>query len=115
MVDAASLYRAIAGVEEDGTPQPWRFAFSRHPRNFNEVVKDPNRGPWTRKNPDGAVVPGHTDAYEQIVPINEQIAWVHRFSDGITRDSGDVLMELMEFVLEWRTVNKRPLSAFTKD
>jgi hypothetical protein len=63
--------------------------------------------------PDGSVHPGHTDAYEQIVPINEQIAWTHTFSDGIERDAGDVLMELMEFAIQWRQANNLPTSAFT--
>jgi hypothetical protein len=35
------------------------------------------------------------------------------FSDGIERDSGDVLMELMEFAIEWREANDLPTSAFT--
>lgn len=66
------------------------------------VVKDPSRGPWMRVMPDGSQHAGHTDAYEQIVPINEQIAWTHVFSDGIERDSGDVLLELIEFAIQWR-------------
>jgi hypothetical protein len=47
------------------------------------------------------------------VPINEQIAWTHVFSDGIERDSGDVLLELMEFAIQWRESNDLPSSAFT--
>ena len=41
----------------------------------------------------------------------EQIAWVHTFSDGITRDSGDVLIELMEFAIQWRKANGLPTTA----
>jgi hypothetical protein len=46
------------------------------------------------------------------VPINEQIACTHVFSDGLERDSGDVLMELMEFAIQWRQANHLPTSAF---
>jgi hypothetical protein len=113
MADAQDIKNTTAGVDTNGSPLGWRWAYSREPRDFNQVVKDPARGPWTRKMPDGSVHPGHTDAYEQIVPINEQIAWTHKFSDGIERDSGDVLMELMEFAIQWRQANNLPTSAFT--
>ena len=43
---------------------------------------------------------------------NEQIAWRHTFSDGVERDSGDVLLELMEFAIQWRAANDLPTSAF---
>jgi predicted chitinase len=113
MADAQEIENATAGVDVNGSPLDWRWAFSREPRDFNQVVKDPSRGPWTRRMPDGTVRSGHTDAYEQIVPINEQIAWTHVFSDGIERDSGDVLLELMEFAIQWRESNDLPSSAFT--
>jgi hypothetical protein len=35
------------------------------------------------------------------------------FSDGLERDAGDVLMELMEFAIQWRQANGLPASAFT--
>jgi predicted chitinase len=113
MADAQDIKNATAGVDGNGSPFGWRWAYSREPRDFNQVVKDAARGPWTRKMPDGSVHPGHTDAYEQIVPINEQIAWTHVFSDGLERDSGDVLMELMEFAIQWRQANDLPTSGFT--
>jgi hypothetical protein len=99
-------------VEGNGLPESWRWAYSRWPRDFNQVVNDQAREKWNRTMPDGTVHPGHTDAYEQIVPINEQIAWTHEFSDHIVRDSGDVLMELMEFAIQWRQANGLPTSAF---
>jgi predicted chitinase len=113
MPDAQDIKNATAGVDGNGSPLGWRWAYSRESRDFNQVVKDPARGPWTRKMPDGSVHAGHTDAYEQIVPINEQIAWTHVFSDGLERDAGDVLMELMEFAIQWRQANGLPASAFT--
>ena len=103
---------ASAGVDTAGWPLPWRFAFSRSPRDFNQIVNDPDRQPWRRRQPDGTEVPGHTDAYEQIVTIDEQVAWTHTFSDGITRDTGDVLLELMEFAIAWRRANNLSPSAF---
>jgi predicted chitinase len=103
---------ASAGVDTAGWPLPWRFAFSRSPRDFNQIVDDPDRQPWRRRQPDGTEVPGHTDAFEQIVTIDEQIAWTHTFSDGITRDTGDVLLELMEFAIAWRRANNQSPSAF---
>ena len=113
MADAQEIKNTTAGVAGNGWPFEWRFAYSRHPRDFNQIVKDPKRGPWSRKLPDGTEVAGHTDAYEQIVPINEQIAWTHVFSDGLERDSGDALLELMEFAIQWRGANDLPTSAFT--
>jgi len=115
MADAQDIKNATAGVDGNGLPEPWRWAYSRWPRDFNQVVSDQARGPWNRTMPDGSVHPGHTDAYEQIVPINEQIAWTHTFSDGLERDSGDVLMELMEFAIQWRQANGLPSSAFKPD
>ena len=34
------------------------------------------------------------------------------FSDGIVRDSGDALLEFMEFAIQWRTANRLATSAF---
>ena len=113
VVDARDIQNTEAGVDANGWPCAWRFAYSRHPRDFNQIVNDPRRGPRLRTQPDGTKHDGHTDAYEQIVPINEQIAWTHVFSDGIKRDSGDVLLELMELAIEWRKANNLPTSAFT--
>lgn len=113
MADANSVDRQAKGVEESGWPQPWRFVFSRHPRDFGDVVNDPARGPWNRQQPDGSTYPGHTDAYEQQVCIGEQIAWKHQFSDGVWRDTADVLMDLMEFAIQWRLLQHMPTCAFT--
>ncbi|TXI62209.1 hypothetical protein [Mycolicibacterium mageritense] len=85
-----------------GWPQPWRFVFSRFPRPFNAIVKDPARGPWGRVQPDGSWHDGHTDSDEQTVTVAEQIAWRNTFSDGITRDHGDVMIELMEDLIARR-------------
>lgn len=114
MTDAHTLRTAAGGIAENGTPMPWRIAYSRHRRTFRQIVDDPNRGPWNRTLADGQVVPGHSDAYEQIVPINEQIAWRHVFSDGVERDLGDVLLELMEFAIQWRAGNGLPTSFFAE-
>jgi len=47
------------------------------------------------------------------VPISEQISWRRVFSDGIERDSGDVLLELMEFAIQLRTADNLPTTAFS--
>jgi len=114
MPDAQDIKNAVAGVDAQGWPLKWRYAYSRSPRDFNEIVNDGDRGPWRRTLPDGTTHDGHSDAYEQIVPISEQIAWRHVFSDGIERDSGDVLLELMEFAIQWRKDHNLPTSAFLK-
>lgn len=98
-----------------GWPQTWRFVYSRFKRPFNEIVLDPARGPWGRVQPDNTWQDGHTDSDEQTVTIGEQIAWRNEFSDGIVRDSGDVLLELMEFAIQWRQANGLPTSAFTTE
>lgn len=115
MTDAQALRNIAGGIADNGSSMTWRIAFSRHQRDFQQIVNDPTRGPWNRTLSDGQVHPGHTDAYEQIVPINEQVSWRHVFSDGIERDMGDVLLELMEFAIQWRTANHVPTSAFVQD
>jgi len=114
MTDAQALRNIAGGIADNGSPLSWRVAFSRHQRDFQQIVNDPSRGPWNRTLSDGQVHPGHTDAYEQIVPINEQVSWRHVFSDGIERDMGDVLLELMEFAIQWRTENHLSTSAFAE-
>ncbi|WP_408632182.1 glycoside hydrolase family 25 protein [Mycobacterium dioxanotrophicus] len=89
-------------AKRSGWPQPWRFVFSRFARPFNSIVKDPARGPWGRVQPDGSWQNGHTDSDEQTVTIGEQIAWRNEFSDGIVRDHGDVMIELMEDLIARR-------------
>ncbi|WP_082945094.1 glycoside hydrolase family 25 protein [Mycobacterium sp. 852013-50091_SCH5140682] len=89
-------------AKRSGWPQPWRFVYSRFARPFNAIVKDPARGPWGRVQPDGSWQNGHTDSDEQTVTIGEQIAWRNEFSDGIVRDHGDVMIELMEDLIARR-------------
>lgn len=110
MADAQSLQTDISGVTTNGMPQPWRAVLARHPRNIGDIVDDPNRGPWNSVH-NGQTYQGTFDAFEQQVTTAEQIAWVHTFSDGITRDSGDVLIELMEFAIQWRKANGLPITA----
>ncbi len=69
MTDAQALRNIAGGIADNGSPLSWRVAFSRHQRDFQQIVNDPSRGPWNRTLSDGQVHPGHTDAYEQIVPI----------------------------------------------
>lgn len=108
--DPTSLQADISGVAIEGAPEPWRQVLARHPRNIGDIVDDPVRGPWNSVH-NGQPFPGTYDAFEQQVTVAEQVAWVHTFSDGITRDSGDVLIELMEFAIQWRKANGLPTSA----
>lgn len=116
MAQAEELQAQTRGVyppsdtKHAGWPQPWRFVFSRFPRPFNSIVKDPARGQWWRRQPDGKMQPGHTDADEQMVPVAEQIAWRNKFSDGIERDHGDVMIELMEDLIARRKAAGEPTS-----
>ncbi|MDH6245189.1 hypothetical protein [Mycobacterium sp. OTB74] len=110
MTDASSLQTDISGVTANGVPEPWRLVLARHPRNIGDIVNDPNRGAWNSTH-NGQTYQGTYDAFEQQVTTAEQLAWVHKFSDGITRDSGDVLIELMEFAIQWRKANNLPTSA----
>lgn len=100
MADPNSLQADISGVDPvSGAPQPWRLCKSRGNRNVGDVVNDPNRGPWTSTH-NNVTYPGHYDAFEQIVPVNEQIAWRHKFSNGKTYDHGDVMIALGEFLIK---------------
>jgi hypothetical protein len=110
MSDASSLQADISGVGVNGAPEQWRRVLARHPRAIGDIVDDPDRGPWNSSH-NGQTYPGTFDAFEQQVSAAEQLAWVHTFSDGITRDSGDVLIELMEFAIQWRKANGLPTSA----
>jgi hypothetical protein len=81
-------------------------AFPQHRRHRRR----PEPGAWNSTH-NGQSYQGTYDAFEQQVTTAEQIAWVHTFSDGIVRDSGDVLIELMEFAIQWRKANNLPTSA----
>lgn len=109
MSSADDLQADISGLTS-GNPEPWRQVLARHQRNIGDVINDPQRGPWNSTH-NGTVYAGTFDAFEQIVTIAEQLAWVHKFSDGITRDPGDILIELMEFAIQWRKANGLPTSA----
>ena len=110
MADPNSLQADISGVAVNGAPESWRQVLARHPRNVGDIVDDPTRGAWNSTH-NGQAYQGTYDAFEQQVTVAEQIAWVHTFSDGITRDSGDVLIELMEFAIQWRKANGLPTTA----
>lgn len=110
MADAKSLEAEISGVEINGAPETWRRVLARHPRDIGDIVDDPARGPWNSIH-NGQPFQGTYDAFEQQVTVAEQLSWVHTFSDGITRDSGDVLIELMEFAIQWRKANGLPTTA----
>lgn len=110
MTTPDTLQNDISGVGINGTPEPWRLVAARHERAIGEIVHDAKRGPWNSTH-NGVEFQGTFDAFEQQVAVAEQIAWVHTFSDGVTRDSGDVLIELMEFAIQWRKANKLPTSA----
>lgn len=112
MSDAQDLINQTAGTNRDGTPELWRKVHARHDRAFGAITGDPTRGPWNSTH-NGVAYDGTFDADEQMVTVAEQIAWTHKFSDGITRDHGDVLLELMEYVIAQRTAQKQPTSFFT--
>ena len=110
MSDPNTIAADVSGVNQNGDPEPWRAVAARHPRNIGDIVNDATRGPWISQH-NGKPYPATYDAYEQQVSVAEQIAWTHKFSDGVVRDTGDVLIELMEFALEWRSMNHFPSSA----
>lgn len=99
MSDANTIHADVSGTAADGDPMPWRRVLARHPRSVGDIVNDPARGPWNSTH-NGQNHDGTFDAFEQIVTVAEQIAWTHTFSDGITRDAGDVLIGLGEFLVK---------------
>ena len=55
---------------------------------------------------------GQTTVYRTLKLLCDAgMAMEIHFSDGITRDSGDVLIELMEFAIQWRKANGLPTTA----
>lgn len=99
MADAQSIINQAAGVDQNGNPEPWRKVRARAVRNIGDIVSDPTRGPWESDH-NGTHYDGTFDSDEQIVTVAEQIAWTHKFSDGVVRDSGDVLIALGEFLVK---------------
>lgn len=99
-----------AGVEANGDPDMYRLSKLRQNREIGDIVNDPTRQAWFSTH-NGKTYVGSFDAFEQIVGASEQLSWVHTFSDGIKRDSGDVLIELMEFAIQWRKANSLATTA----
>jgi hypothetical protein len=110
VTDTQSRQADISGVDVNRLPETWRLVLVRHPRNIGDIVDEPARGPWGSTH-NGQVYQGIYDGHEQQVTVAEQLAWVHMFSDGITRGSGDVLIELMELAIQWRKANGLPIMA----
>lgn len=104
------VVNAVAGVENNGDPDMYRLSKLRHNRNIGDIVNDPTRQEWNSTH-NGKTYVGSFDAFEQIVGASEQLSWTHVFSDGVKRDSGDVLIELMEFAIQWRKANSLPSTA----
>jgi hypothetical protein len=99
MADAQSIINQAAGIDANGAPLAWRKVKARANRDIGDIVNDPNRGPWESDH-NGTHYDGTFDADEQLVTVAEQIAWTHKFSDGVERDSGDVLIALGEFLVK---------------
>ena len=100
MADANTVQADISGVDPaNGNPKPWRRLLARYPRNIGDVTSDPTRQQWASRHNNVAFA-GTFDAHEQIVTIGEQIAWVHKFSNGKTYDPGDILIALGEFLIK---------------
>lgn len=93
-----------AGVEANGDPDMYRLVKGRQSRNIGDIVNDPTRQAWNSTH-NGKNYVGTFDAFEAVTLTAEQCTGVHAYSDGITRDMGDVLIELMEFAIEWRKAN----------
>lgn len=98
------------GVQVNGDPLMWRLVKARHNRNIGDVINDPTRGEWNTTH-NGKAYVGTFDSGDHTTVTAEQLAWTHVFSDGIKRDSGDVLIELMEFAIQWRKANSLPTTA----
>lgn len=111
MADADSVQAEIAGVNVNGQPEMWRASALRHANGPDAIIGDPTKQAWNSEH-NGVEYGASFDAFEQIVAIADQIAWVWKFSDGIVRDPRFVLHELMEFIIQWRTANKLPTTAF---
>jgi hypothetical protein len=99
-----------AGVEANGDPDMYRLVKGRQPRNIGDIVNDPTRQAWFSTH-NGKQYVGTFDAYEAGVLAAEQLTGVHTYSDGIKRDHGDVIIELMEFAIQWRKANNLPTTA----
>ncbi|OIN79782.1 hypothetical protein [Mycobacterium malmoense] len=117
MSDANSIQADVSGVDTNGDPvrggngSLYRIICSRFDQGPDAIVGNPDKQEWSSVH-NGVEYAGHFDAFEQIVPIGDQISWKHEFSDGIVRDPRFILHELMEFAIQWRKANGLPTTAY---
>lgn len=111
MADPNSLQNDISGVSTSGDPEMWRIVCSRFAQGPDAIVGNPDKQEWDSVH-NGVRYAGHFDAFEQIVPIGDQIAWTWKFSDGIVRDPRFILHELMEDLIARRKAAGEPTTYF---
>lgn len=111
MADPDSVQADISGVNPNGSPQMWRIVTSRYDHGPDAIVGNPDKQNWDSTH-DGIHYSGHFDAFEQIVPIGDQISWTHKFSDGIVRDPRFILHELMEDLIARRKAAGQPTTSY---
>lgn len=111
MADPNSLQSDISGVDANGDPEMWRIVCSRYPQGPDAIVGNPDKQEWGSEHNDVEYA-GHFDAFEQIVPIGDQISWTWKFSDGIVRDPRFILHELMEDLIARRKAAGQSTTAF---
>jgi len=111
MASPDSVQADISGVKQNGNPEMYRASALRHPNGPDAIIGDPTKQAWNSTH-NGVQYGASFDAFEQIVAIADQIAWVWKFSDGIVRDPRFILHELMEFVIAQRKAAGQPTTAF---
>jgi hypothetical protein len=89
----------------------WRASALRHDNGPDAIVGDPTKQAWNSTH-NGVTYGASFDAFEQIVATADQIAWTHKFSDGIVRDPRFILHELMEDLIARRKAGTAPPTAY---
>lgn len=98
------------GIDGNGAPLMYRFVKGRQPRNIGDITLDPTRQAWFSLKA-GTNFVGTFDTGDHGTLAAEQVTGVHTYSDGMKRDHGDAVIEIMEFVIEWRKANNLPTSS----
>lgn len=118
MADPNTVQADISGVDpasgeplRGGNGSLYRIVCSRYDQGPDAIVGNPDKQAWGSIH-NGVHYGGHFDAFEQVVPIGDQISWVHEFSDGIVRDPRFILHELMEDLIARRKAAGQPTTAY---
>lgn len=112
MTTPDSIQADISGVGgSNNDPEMWRASALRHDLGPDAIVGDPTKQAWNSTH-NGVGYGASFDAFEQVCATADQVAWTHKFSDGVVRDPRFILHELMEDLIARRKTGTAPPTAY---